>query len=142
MNQGNLTLAGSTAQAYKPGGGAWATPSDARLKRDIQPLDHMLDKLLRLRGVTFEYAHPDNELHPAGRHTGFIAQEVQPVFPEWVGKTPDGYLSVGPQGFEAMTVEALRELRAEKDAEIADLKSRLDALSERVERLQAQEQQP
>ncbi len=142
VNQGNLTLTGSTAQAYKPGGGAWAAPSDARLKRDIQPLDHMLDKLLRLRGVTFEYAHPDNELHPAGRHTGFIAQEVQPVFPEWVGKTPDGYLSVGPQGFEAMTVEALRELRAEKDAEIADLKSRLDALSERVERLQAQEQQP
>lgn len=137
---GNFSISGSTAT--KPGGGAWATPSDARLKRDIQPLDHMLDKLLRLRGVTFEYAHPDNELHPAGRHTGFVAQEVQPVFPEWVGKTPDGYLSVGPQGFEAMTVEALRELRAEKDAEIADLRSRLDVLSERVERLQAREQQP
>jgi len=127
VSQGNLTLAGATAQAYKPGGGSWSAPSDARLKRDIEPLDHMLDKLLQLRGVTFEYAHPDDNLHPAGRHIGFIAQEVQQVFPEWVGQTPDGYYSVGPQGFEAMTVEALRELRAEKDAEVARLQAEKDA---------------
>jgi hypothetical protein len=135
VNQGNLTLAGTTAQAYKPGGGSWSAPSDARLKRDIQPLDHMLDTLLQLRGVTFEYARPDDNLHPAGRHTGFIAQEVQQVFPDWVGHTADGYLSVGPQGFEAMTVEALRELRAEKDAEIADLRNQLNELDARVREL-------
>lgn len=131
--QGNLTLAGTTAQAYKPGGGSWSMPSDARLKRNVRPLDHVLDNLLQLHGVTFEYANPDAGLHPAGRHTGFIAQEVQQVFPDWVGQTPDGYLSVGPQGFEAMTVEALRELRAEKDAEIADLRARLERLETRLE---------
>ena len=135
-NQGNLTLAGGTAQAYKPGGGSWSAPSDARLKRDIQPLDHVLDKLLQLRGVTFEYTRPDDALHPAGRHTGFIAQDVQQVFPEWIGNTPDGYLTVGPKGFEAMTVEALRELRDEKDAEIAALHAELLELAARVERLQ------
>jgi hypothetical protein len=97
----------------------------------------MLDKLLQLRGVTFEFKQPDNGLHPAGRHTGFIAQEVQQVFPEWVGQTSDGYLSVGPTGFEAMTVEALRELRAEKDDEIAELHAKLDALSARLDRMQA-----
>lgn len=121
---GNLGIAGGTAT--KPGGGSWSAPSDIRLKRDVLPLDRMLDRLLQLRGVSFEYKQPDNGLHPAGRHTGFIAQEVQEVFPEWIGHTPDGYLSVGPQGFEAMTVEALRELRAEKDAEIAQLKSEND----------------
>ena len=139
VTQGNLTLAGATAQAYKPGGGSWAAPSDVRLKRDVRPLDHVLDRMLQLHGVTFEYANPDDGLHPAGRHTGFIAQQVQQVFPDWVGQTPDGYLSVGPQGFEAMTVEALRELRAEKDAEIIDLRARL----ERIEaRLDAREIQP
>ena len=130
---GNLSIAGGTAT--KPGGGSWSAPSDARLKRDIQPLNHMLDRLLQLRGVTFEYKQPDNSLHPPGRHTGFIAQEVRQVFPDWVGQTPDGYLTVGPKGFEAMTVEALRELRSEKDAEIAELRTRLDALARQVNQL-------
>jgi hypothetical protein len=137
VSQGNLTLAGAAAQAYKPGGGTWAMPSDARLKRDVQPLEHVLDRLLHLRGVTFEYANPDHGLHPAGRHTGFIAQEVQEVFPEWIGDTPDGYLTVGPKGFEAITVEALRELRDEKDGEIAVLRAELAELAARVDRLQA-----
>ncbi len=137
---GNLAIHGGTAT--KPGGGSWSAPSDVRLKRDIRPLEHMLDKLLQLRGVSFEYKQPDTGLHPAGRHTGFIAQEVQEVFPDWVGQTTDGYLSVGPQGFEAMTVEALRELRAEKDAEIDGLHTQLDELNARLNRLeQAQEAQ-
>jgi hypothetical protein len=142
VNQGNLTLAGASAQAFKPGGGSWSAPSDRRLKRDIEPLAHVLDKVLQLRGVTFEYAHPDDNLHPAGRHTGFIAQEVQQVFPEWVGATPDGHLTVGPQGFEAMTVEALRELRAEKDAEIADLRNQLRELAARLNELSRPDMQP
>ncbi|HZW50918.1 MAG TPA: tail fiber domain-containing protein, partial [Rudaea sp.] len=138
---GNLSIAGATAS--KPGGGSWSVPSDARLKRDIQPLENILDKLLQLRGVTYEYRSPDG-LHPPGRHTGFIAQQVQPIFPEWVGRTADGYLSVGPTGFEAMTVEALRELRAEQDGEIAQLQAenaqlheRLDDIAARLDRLEA-----
>lgn len=138
VNQGNLTLAGAAAQAYKPGGGSWAAPSDLRLKRDIRPLEHVLDDLLQLRGVTFEYVRPDEQLHPTGRHTGFIAQQVQQVFPEWVGNTPDGYLTVGPKGFEALTVEALRELRAEKDAQIEQLARDNADLRARLERLEAQ----
>ncbi len=131
---GNLAIHGGTAT--KPGGGAWSAPSDIRLKRDVQTLDHVLDKLLQLRGVTFEYANPDGGLHPSGRHTGFIAQEVQQVFPDWIGQTPDGYLTVGAKGFEALTVEALRELRAEKDAEIDSLHAQLDELGARLNRLE------
>jgi hypothetical protein len=125
-----------TAAAFKPGGGSWSVPSDARLKKDVRPLQHALDRLLELRGVSFEYALPDVGLHPAGRHDGFIAQEVQRVFPGWVSTASDGYLAVGPTGFEALSVEALRQLREEKDAEIADLHSRLDDLSARLERLE------
>ena len=80
-------------------------------------------------------------MHPAGRHDGFIAQEVQRVFPEWVGKTPDGYLAVGPTGFEALSVEALRQLREEKDAEIADLHGRLDHLASRLAKTRSGEGQ-
>ena len=126
-----------SAGAFKPGGGSWAASSDARLKTNVQPLDHPLDRLLQLRGVSFEYLRPDDGMHPAGRHDGFIAQEVQRVFPEWVGTTPDGYLAVGPSGFEALSVEAFRQLREEKDAEIADLNVRLDDLAARLARLEA-----
>jgi len=137
-----LTLAANgdftvSAGAFKPLGGSWSASSDARLKTNVHPLDHPLDRLLQLRGVSFEYLRPDQAMHPAGRHDGFIAQEVQSVFPEWVGTTPDGYLAVGPTGFEALSVEALRQLREEKDAEIADLHVRRDDLASRLARLEA-----
>jgi hypothetical protein len=104
-----------SAQAFKPGGGAWSATSDARLKTDVEPLTGALDRLLALRGTSFEYradATPKSMYLP-GRQIGFIAQEVEAVFPQWVGETAEGFKTVGPQGFEALTVEALRELRAE-----------------------------
>ncbi|MCA1779879.1 MAG: tail fiber domain-containing protein, partial [Xanthomonadaceae bacterium] len=44
-----------TANAFKPGGGSWASSSDARLKKNIEPLRGALPRLLQLAGVTFEY---------------------------------------------------------------------------------------
>ena len=65
--------------AGKPGGGSWSASSDRRLKKNIEDLDNSLDRLLKLRGVTFEYKDPDavNELH--GTRIGMIAQEVEEV---------------------------------------------------------------
>lgn len=117
-----------SGNGFKPGGGAWAAVSDARLKRNVEPLETALDRLLELRGVSFEYLPNDSPLRPAGKHNGFIAQEVQKVFPEWVGEGKDGYLFVAPTGFEALTVEALRDLKAEKDVELEALRSDNEAL--------------
>lgn len=124
-----------TAQAGKPGGGPWTASSDARLKSDVQPMQGTLDRLLSLRGVTFRYTNPDPAKRPAGTHDGLIAQEVAKVFPQWVNTDSEGYLTVGSQGFEALAVEALRDLRAEKDIEIkalalenAELRNRLDQI--------------
>jgi len=115
---GELTI---TNQAYKPGGGSWAASSDGRLKTNVQPLGHALDRMLALKGVTFEYAHPDDGMHPKGTFSGFIAQDVEKIFPNWIGHDNDGYLTVGPQGFEAITVEALRELKTTQDERVARL---------------------
>lgn len=114
--------------AFKPGGGSWSTLSDRKLKKDIEPLAEALNRMLCLRGVSFEYKEPDLELMRTGRHTGFVAQEVEKVFPEWVSETSEGTKAVTVQGFEALTVEAFRQLRAEKDAEIAALRERLERL--------------
>ena len=98
----------------KPTAGSWAAPSDARLKHNVLPLQQSLDRLLALRGVSFEYnVDAPSQYFTPGTHAGFVAQEVQQVFPNWVSTDASGYLMLGPQGFEAIAVEALRELRNE-----------------------------
>ncbi|MDW8479861.1 MAG: tail fiber domain-containing protein [Xanthomonadales bacterium] len=123
------------AQAFKPGGGSWAVPSDGRLKEGVETLSGALERLLALRGVSFEYRR---EVTPAGmylpgRRVGFLAEEVERVFPEWVGETEEGWKTVGVQGFEALAVEALRELRAEHGERVAALQAENAALRARLE---------
>lgn len=86
----------------------------------------------------FAYREPDPARRPAGRHIGFVAQAVQPLFPDWMGQDEQGYLTVGSRGFEALTVEALRELRAEKDAALAGLAAENAALREDLRALDAE----
>ena len=114
----------SGGDAGKPGGGSWANTSDVRLKKNIHDLDGALDTLLALRGVTYEYKDPEAIGELDGVRTGFIAQEVEEVIPDWVWEAQDGYKRVTIRGFEALTVEALRELEAENE----ELRSRLAAL--------------
>ncbi len=130
--------------ASKPGGGPWSDSSDLRLKKNIVPLEGALDRLLALRGVNFEYTHADSTMHPAGVRTGFVAQEVQKVFPQWVQPGTDGYLTVGSHGFEALTVEALRQLARENEqlqvdnaqlhTDNAELRARMDRLERLLSR--------
>lgn len=108
----------------KPTAGGWAAPSDERLKQDITPLAGALDRLLALQGVAFAYrADAPQGYHVPGRHLGFVAQAVETVFPDWVSYDQAGYRLVAPKGFEALTVEALRELRTERDAALTRLEA-------------------
>ncbi len=129
MNNGAVGI-GTTAptdlfdvngNAGKPGGGSWSSFSDARLKKNIHSLTNALDELLALRGVSFEYKDPEKIHERPGEQIGMIAQEVEQVFPDWVHETADGYKRLTYHGFEALTVEALRELRSERDEKIAAL---------------------
>jgi hypothetical protein len=122
--------------AFKPGGGSWGSVSDIRLKKDVRNLEGALGSLLNLRSVTFEFKDPAAIHEKPGRHTGFIAQEVEKVFPEWVTEAPGGMKAVAPVGFESLTVQALRELRAEKDAQIQALRQQNEALEKRLQRLE------
>jgi hypothetical protein len=115
MNNDGLTVIGDAR------GGPWRMASDSALKKQVAPLRGALDKLLRLRGVGFEWKDPEKMGMLKGPQMGFIAQEVEPVFPGWVGQAPDGYKELAIRGFEALTVEALRELKNE----IEQLKARL-----------------
>ncbi len=123
--------------AGKPGGGLWSVFSDARLKENIHTMGGSLEKLDALRPVTFNYKDKDHFSYIEGTVPGFIAQEVQQIMPEWVGQGKDGYLYLNPVGYEAMVVDAIQELRDEKDAQIESLQAENDELRDRLERLES-----
>ena len=82
-NQGFLTTSGGWSFKVDNSGNATATGnvtaySDVRLKENIQPLENSLDKVMRLRGVS--YTRKDTGSH----EIGVIAQEVEDVIPEFV----------------------------------------------------------
>jgi len=61
-------------------------PSDRRLKKGIQPMSSMLNKLMQLSPSEYEYdqsvAITGNLNLPGGKQLGFIAQDVVELFPE------------------------------------------------------------
>jgi hypothetical protein len=101
--------------AFKPGGGSWSSISDVRVKKSVMPLKGALEKLSRLRGVSFEWKNPEEQGNLTGTQIGLVAQEVEEVFPEWISTDPSGYKNLTIRGFEALTIEAFRELKAENE---------------------------
>jgi hypothetical protein len=114
---------GSATGLYISNTAAWQSTSDLRLKTDIQDLD-TTSRLLSLKPRDYLWksqATSDNSLK---RNFGFIAQEVQEVFPELVGESPDGMLSVEYTGLIAPLVKAIQE----QQAIITDLQAKVAAL--------------
>jgi hypothetical protein len=99
---------------------AFAAYSDRRLKENIVPLENQLQEIMKLKPSEFDY------IDGRGHTVGFIAQEVQEVFPEMVASDDDemGTLYIaGLSPFEARLVKAIQE----QQAIINSLKARLDA---------------
>lgn len=135
---GNLDVAGSITAAN-----CCAAPSDARLKRDVAPIAHALERLLDLRGVGFRYREDAPAWLPREAQFGFVAQDVEAVFPQWVADDPRGFKAVDARGFEALAVEAVRELKRGHDARLdalgrenAALRAENAALAARLERIE------
>ena len=70
--------------------------SDLRFKTNIRTLANPLDSLLMLRGVRHDWRHAEfpNRHFPEHESIGFIAQEVEKIFPELVDTESDGYKKV------------------------------------------------
>jgi hypothetical protein len=122
---GDLKVLGN---AYKSGGGGWTGASDEKLKKNVKSLKGALDALLQLRGVSFEWKEPEKQGNLTGSQIGMVAQDVEKVFPAWVGTSPDGMKNITFRGFEALTVEALRELSMKME----ELSQRVQAIEQRM----------
>jgi polyhydroxyalkanoate synthesis regulator phasin len=116
------------------GAGGWNCTSDERLKQNILDLSGSLDKIMQLRGVTYNFkSNPDSS--PIA---GFIAQEVQKVLPDLVGESKDGYLNLNKEGMIPYIVQAIKEQNGKIDdvnKAIADQGLQINSLSDELKAL-------
>lgn len=98
------------------------TGSDTTLKRNIQPIDAALEKVMQLNGVRYQYKPNTIEEEEAydtiagnGYRFGLLAQEVEQVLPEVVTTFPDGRMAVSYTDFIAILIEAVKQQQKEID---------------------------
>ena len=123
-NNGNFVVLSAT-------GNITAFASDERLKENIYTISNALDKVSKIRGISYNM----NELastfgyDPTKKYVGVIAQEVQKVLPEVVvpapfdvgydeegnsySKSGDNYLTVQYDKIVPLLIEAIKELKME-----------------------------
>jgi hypothetical protein len=78
--------------------------SDARLKTDVETVSDALDRVRKLRGVTFF------RRDAGSRGIGLVAQELAQIVPEAVMTHDNGLMSVAYGNLVGLLVEAVKEL--------------------------------
>ena len=113
-----LDVAGSAHATSFP------TSSDIRLKKNIEPLTDVLEKIEKIRGVSFDWNETYEKMGRSSGHReiGVIAQDVEKVFPELVSKWGDeNYRGVDYGRMTAVLIEAVKE----QQKQIEELKDKI-----------------
>lgn len=104
--------------------GSIAACSDLRYKTNISPIRNSLDKLMMLQGVTYDWkrsAFAEMNFSDA-RQIGFIAQDLEKVFPEMVFTDDRGYKSIDYSRLTPVLVETIKEQQKQINDILAKLK--------------------
>lgn len=102
---------------------AFGSYSDERLKENIVDLPSQLANIFALRPVEFDYKDG------SGHQIGFVAQEVQDIYPDLIGEGVDGYLTLSGLGKnEARMIKAFQEFAELTQAKLAALEARVAEL--------------
>jgi putative lipoic acid-binding regulatory protein len=105
-----------------------AAYSDIRVKTDIETITEPLNKVLKMRGVTFIRTDSSSDK----RRMGVIAQEVEPYVPEVVTTRDDpdhkkhGHKSVSYGNLTALLIEAIKE----QQEQIEELKQQVKEIKD------------
>jgi len=113
--------------------------SDARYKQNIEKIGNAMNTIARLRGVKYDWNHerfPDRNFDQF-KQSGFIAQEVEQVYPEAVVKDENGYYAMNYSAIIPLLVEGTKEMYELYQAE----KTRNDNLQSRLEQMERRLQQ-
>jgi hypothetical protein len=95
-----------------------------------------LNEISALQPMKYIYKKDNpRQLNSETEQIGFVAQEVQKIFPEAVSESEDGYLDFNIHPINVAMVNAIKELKlqnGELAKEVSDLKSRLEDLETMV----------
>jgi hypothetical protein len=140
----------SLDEGRKPGTNTWTIVSDRRLKTINGNYTKGLNEILLLNPIRFNYKNNGERTFEKEvldtEFAGFIAQEVQPIFPDAVGTDADGFLNFNIHPILIASVNAIKELNAKNDtlqtendllkAELQEQKVLLESVLQRLEQLE------
>jgi len=119
----NKTLQGPNGVYYGAQGHHWGTYSSRRFKENIRSIPDALHQVKKMRGVHFTWKHGQGDNLPPPddydtthmvkqqTHIGFIAEEVEEVFPTLISYQKDGQTSgVDYSTITPVLVNAIKEL--------------------------------
>ena len=147
-----------SGNASKSTAGNWLANSDRRIKTDVRDISDARQKVMQLRPVVFRYSKEWLDRNPEiedREYHNFIAQEYRDLFPwavkgsgEFLPDDPQEILQVDTYDAQIVAIKAVQELVRENDGmresmenlhrENAQLRERLNALVERLSRLEQQ----
>ena len=134
----NVALSGNASLTIQSGcySGSWGQCSDIRLKKNVKGIDNALNKVLNLKGITYQWRKDEFPSYnfEEGTKIGFVAQEVEEVLPELVKTESDGIKSVAYSNMIPVLVEAIKEQQKLIDSG----KDKEALLNERINLLQTQ----
>jgi len=107
--------------------GNFYTPSDRRLKTNIETLSMVLKSIDQIRGVRFEYK--DQKKYATGPKIGVIAQELQKVYPEMVNRGKDGFLKVDYSQLTGVLIQAIKEQQNQINSQQLEIESLKDKMN-------------
>ncbi|MEK8179230.1 tail fiber domain-containing protein [Flavobacterium buctense] len=146
---GQLEL--SLNEGRKPTSNTWTIPSDARLKNVDGIYQKGLTEILQLKPIRYHYKNTDKKSFESEvlekEAYGFLAQEVQQIFPEAVGTDADGYLNFDLHPILVAYTNAFKELdlknqsvenkNRELELKLKSQEQIINNLIERLEKLEA-----
>ncbi|MFK7748335.1 MAG: tail fiber domain-containing protein [Kordia sp.] len=128
--------------------GSFSSGSDRKLKQDIKVEDKMLEKLAQIDAVNYTFKPNDQLNLPANLQHGFIAQNIEEVFPELVTTINKPildkdnkqlgvyeYKAVNYIGLISILASSLQELNETSTARIDELDAQNEASTERINEL-------
>jgi hypothetical protein len=141
----NYYSGGSAIGAYGPINCTYdvtAFSSDKRLKKDIQVIEHAVEKVMTLTGMTYNWNDVGSQYgwNPKNiREAGVFAQEIEAVLPEAVRPAPfdtdaDGN-SISGEHFLTVKYEKIVPLLIEAIKELAEKNKKLEQKNEEFETL-------
>lgn len=109
-------------------------PSDLRYKKNIVPIENSLYNILKIQGVRYDWKQEEFiEKHFSDKNQiGFIAQEIEKIFPEMVITDDKGFKSVDYARLTPVLVEAIKELNL-KNEKLENMNQKLESRLDKIE---------